>query len=153
MDVTSVARGVAVAVSVPAGGSAPNSGQVLPAQTLIPPSLTVQGTANPGDNVSVSASTNDSDGFTTTGVTLLNGATVLGSMTSGGGGSWSYTINAITAGTYNLIARRATAQGNADSVPQTLVVGSGNQPGNINVNAPTGVLQTDLTTGVVEVGV
>lgn len=103
--------------------------------TLNAPAINAAGTANQGDNVAVTASTSDSDGATTTGVQLVDGGVSLGAMVDGGGGSWTFTINGIASGTHALVARRQTAQGNADS-PSTNVVVSGGAP------AATGVVNT-----------
>lgn len=146
MDVTSIARGTSIDVGASAG-AAPAAQSVLPVQSLLPPSLTVPATANTGDNVSVSATTSDADGFTTTGVQLLDGATVIGSMTNGGGGNWTFTISAITVGSHVMTARRQTASGNADSVPKTITVSDPGIIGALNVNTGTGVMQDELSPG------
>lgn len=145
MDSSSVARGLSIAVADPAAASARDV--VIPVQSMIPPSLTVQATANTGDNVSVQATTNDSDGFTTTGVQLYDGASLLGSMTNGGGGNWTFTINSVTAGSHILTARRVTAGGTVDSSPRTLAVSDPGIIGALNVDTGTGVIQTELSPG------
>lgn len=103
-------------------------GQVLrgappPAPTNVP-ALSVASTATAGADVIATVTVNDADGFTTTGVTLLNGGSVLGAA-SGGPTSWAYTLAGVTAGTYSLTARRVTAAGSIDSTVHVLVVSVG----------------------------
>ena len=123
IDHTTVAR--VLGVGIHAGADVPSDPSQLPniavTHSLNIPSESVQGTANAGDNVTVSATTDDSDGATTSGVQLFNGVTLLGSFT-GGPSSWTYALNNVTVGTYILIARRVTNQGTVDSAPHSLVV-------------------------------
>lgn len=149
MDATSVARGLSIGVSGPSGGSS-NADKVMPVNSLLAPSLGVQGTANPGDNVPVTATTSDADGATTTGVQLIDNGALLGSM-SGGAGSWAFTINGIGAGVHMLVARRQTAQGLIDSTPHSVTVSApAGGDGNMQADTSTGVLQVDLSTGVIQ---
>jgi hypothetical protein len=149
MDATSVARGLSIGV-LNQGGAASSSDKVMPVNSLNAPTLGVQGTANTGDNVPVTSTTSDSDGATTTGVQLIDNGALLGAMTDGGGGNWSYALNAITVGSHTLVARRQTAQGPVDSAPHTVVVTTpgGVGDGNMQVDQSTGVAQVDLSTGI-----
>lgn len=151
IDSSAVARVLGIAAHSPADGFGDGAQLINIAvnHAFNAPGLSVQGTATAGDNVPVTVTVDDSDGFTTTGVTLLNGASPLGSMANAGGGHWTMTLNAIVAGTHTLIGRRITAAGTADSAPSILVVSpvvpAGT--GNLQVNTSSGSLQVDLTTG------
>lgn len=153
MDITSIARGLSVGVLLSASVSADAGGvNIAVNQQLNQPALAVQSTASTGDNVASTATVNDGDGFTTTAVTLLNGATPVGSMTNAGGGNWTLTMNSIGVGTYQLIARRITSGGSVDSATRTLVVSNpGGGTGNMQVNTGTGNLQVNTGTGNVQV--
>lgn len=155
MDATSIARGLSIGVTAP-GGGASAAQNVIPVKTLNAPTMTVQSTASPGDTVAVAATTNDSDGATTTGVQLIDNGALLGSFSSAGGGNWTDSISTIGAGTHTLIARRQTAQGNVDSAPHVVTAASAGVQGNVQVktdagpsqnvqvNSGSGLLQDDL---------
>ncbi len=137
IDHSTVAR--CFGLGIHAGADVPSDPSLLPniavTHSLNVPSESVQSTATSGDNVTVSATTDDGDGATTSGVQLFNGVSLLGSF-MGGPTSWSYALNGVTVGTYILIARRQTNQGTVDSVPHSLVVSApGATPGTVYVES------------------
>ena|SRR5689334_17139988 len=151
IDHSTVAR--CFGLGIHAGADVPSDPSQMPniavTHSLNIPSESVQDTANAGDNVTVTATTDDSDGATTSGVQLYNGVTLLGSFT-GGPTSWSFALNSVTVGTYILIARRVTNQGTVDSAPHSLVVSQPGQQGNVQVNTSGGNVQINTSTGVLQ---
>lgn len=154
IEVGTVAR--VLGIGSHAGADVPGDPSQLPniavTHSLNIPSESVQGTATAGDNVTVTATTDDGDGATTSGVQLFNGVTLLGSFT-GGPTSWSYALNGVTVGTYILIARRVTNQGTVDSVPHALVV-SAPSAGSGTIYVESGGddrIDVESTTGVIDV--
>jgi len=95
------------------------------------PSLEIRSSGTPTHTgsapatLTANATTSDSDGSTTIGVDLYESGVLVGAMTNGGGGNWSYALSALGAGTYSYTARRVTASGSVDSSSWALVVSSG----------------------------
>lgn len=79
-------------------------------------------TADEGDDLVALATVDDGDGFTTTGVNLYNGASLIGAMVDEGGGEWSYDLTDVVAGEYSYRARRITADGSRYSATWALDV-------------------------------
>jgi hypothetical protein len=68
------------------------------------------------------ATTNDADGFTTSGVDLYVNSLFVGAMTSLGGGAWSLAMPGVIAGTQNYVAKRRTSLGTLSSATWTVAV-------------------------------
>lgn len=110
---------------------APAAEQFTPGAPSAPsniPLLSVASTALAGDTVPTTVTTDDGDGFTTTGVTLFDGASSLGAM-AGGPTSWTKSIVGVTAGVHSLKGRRVTGSGSIDSIVHTLTVSGGGGSG------------------------
>jgi hypothetical protein len=129
--------------------------QAIATRLLNAPTLSVASTATVGDNVPATATTDDSDGYVTTGVDIYDGSTRLGGMTNAGAGSWTYSLNGVVEHVYSLRSRRITAIGYSESSTHTLTVSSQtNQPGVVQADTITGNVQVrdPSTDGTIEVG-
>lgn len=77
---------------------------------------------NEGADLTALVTVDDGDGATTSNVQLFLDGALVGSMTDGGGGSWSRAVNDALPGTHVYTARRVTNLGNKTSAAWSVVV-------------------------------